>query len=519
MKLPGQHTNYQIMKKKIVLWGTDETDKKILLALELLAEENKVKLFSFPEEIATEEFYNQMMNEWREDLEVSFPKDHKTVDRPLSMTEDLLPEDIRVERTDLITRAKAEWHFVVLSGKLYDLYKSELEDLRERINGLSEYDSGIFEEMKVFWAKVSEQARDKNLFRGHADKLKELTNELFAKMKELRSKANEEFAKISKENRQRFDEQIEKINDKIDKGLGLKPIFDELKSMQAEFNKEKFTKSDRNSLWNKIDEAFKKVKLKRYGDKGVDPNNSSRLERRYKGLIAAIEKMEKSIARDMKDIEFQNKRADTTQGQLEMQIRQAKAKMVQERIDSKNLKLKDMLSTRSNLEKKLHAEQQKMAAEQQKQKVKEKAEELKEKVAEEISHKAELMKEEADKLDEAAKAINEGPENDQVGKESEQAEEKENVLENIKTEIGEMIEDVVDTVKAVSEVVEENLEEKGEQIKKKLKDKADELNLEEKLDTLKEKAEDIKEKVEDTIEEVMDTLSGAKAKKKKDEEE
>lgn len=506
------------MKKKIVLWGTDETDKKVLLALELLAEENKVKLFSFPEETATEEFYKQMMNEWREDREVPFPETFKTMDRPLSMTEDLLPEDIRVERTDIITRAKAEWHFVVLSGKLYDLYKSELEDLRERINGLSEYDSGIFEEMKAFWAKVSEQARDRNLFRDHADKLKEITNDLFAKMKELRSKANEEFAKLSKENRKRFDEQIEKINEKIDKGLGLKPIFDELKDLQAEFNKEKFTKSDRNSLWNKIDEAFKKVKLKRYGEKGVDSNKSSRLERRYKGLIAAIEKMEKSIARDMKDIAFQNKRADTTQGQLEMQIRQAKAKMVQERIDSKKLKLEDMLATRTELEKKLQAEQQRMAAEQQKLKVKKKAEELKEKVAEEINQKAENMKEEADKLKEAAKAINDEPEKAQKNQ-KENAEEKGNVLEDMKTEIGEVIEDVVDTVKAVSEVVEENLEAKGDQIKQKLKEKAEEMKLEEKLDTIKEKAEDIKEKIEDSIEEVIDTISGEKEKKKKDEEE
>jgi len=507
------------MKKKIVLWGTDETDKKVLLALELLADENTVRLSSFPEEIATEEFYNQMMNDWREEREVSFPEGHKTIDRPLSMTEDLLPEDIRVERTDLITRAKAEWHFVVLSGKLYELYKSELEDLRERINGLSEYDSGIFEEMKAFWAKVSEQARDKNLFRDHADKLKEITNDLFAKMKELRSKANEEFAKFSKENRTRFDERIEKINEKIEKGLGLKPIFDELKDLQAEFNKEKFTKSDRNSLWNKIDEAFKKVKLKRYGDKGVDSNKSSRLERRYKGLVSAIDKMEKSIARDMKDIEFQNRRADTTQGQLEMQIRQAKAKMVQGRIDSKKLKLEDMLATRSDLEKKLEAEQQRMAAEQQKQKVKEKAEELKGKVAEEISQKAEEMQKETDKLEEAAKAINDGPEQAKEGKEEKQAEEKESVFENVKTEIGDIIEDVVDTVKAVSEVVEENLEEKTDQIKQKVKEKAEEMKLEEKLDSIKEKAEGIKEKIEDSIEEVIDTISGDKEKKKNDEEE
>ena len=53
------------MKKKIVLWGTDNEEKKILIALELLAQENKVNLITFPEEIATESLYNLMMDKWR----------------------------------------------------------------------------------------------------------------------------------------------------------------------------------------------------------------------------------------------------------------------------------------------------------------------------------------------------------------------------------------------------------------------------------------------------------------------
>ena len=72
----------KIMKKKIVLWGSDENDKKVLLALELLAKENKVNLYSFPEEVATEEFYNKLMDDWREDKELVFPENHTLLERP-----------------------------------------------------------------------------------------------------------------------------------------------------------------------------------------------------------------------------------------------------------------------------------------------------------------------------------------------------------------------------------------------------------------------------------------------------
>ena len=481
----------KIMKKKIVLWGSDENDKKVLLALELLAKENKVNLYSFPEEVATEEFYNKLMDDWREDKELVFPENHKLLERPLSVTEDLLPETIKVQRTDVVTRAKTEWHFAVLSTKLYDLYKSELEELKEKIGRLESFDANLFEELKSFWSKVAEQARDKNLFRDHADKLKEITNNLFAQLKEFKSKANEELKKISEENKARFAQQLDQIDEKIEKGLGLKPLFDELKSLQNEFKSTKFTREDRNSLWERIDASFKNFKAKKYGDNATDNNASSRLERRYKGLLSAIEKMEKSIARDEKDINFQNKRVDQTQGQLEMQIRQAKIKMIEERINSKRDKLNDMLKTKSELEKKLRKEEEK-------QKISNKKEELKAKIADEIHQKAEEMDQVADKLEEAAKAINKNPEETK----------EESMLEKIKTEIVETVEDVVDTVKAVSEVVEENVESKLEELKDKAEDLAEKHQVKDKLEALKDKAEALAERVEEKLDDIGDKIKG-----------
>ena len=119
------------MKTKIVLWGENAENEKILLAIELLEKDNKILIHVFPQEVATEEFYQTMLDKWRENHEVVFPANHKTIERPLSISDSLLPDDIKTERTDVISRAQAEWHFVVLSTKLYETYKGEIDELKE----------------------------------------------------------------------------------------------------------------------------------------------------------------------------------------------------------------------------------------------------------------------------------------------------------------------------------------------------------------------------------------------------
>ena len=83
------------MKKKLVLWGTNANDERVLIAMQLHPETNKVSIYTFPEDVATEEFSNRMMNEWRNDQEVPFPENHTTQERELTVSESILPEDLR----------------------------------------------------------------------------------------------------------------------------------------------------------------------------------------------------------------------------------------------------------------------------------------------------------------------------------------------------------------------------------------------------------------------------------------
>ncbi|MDX1942440.1 MAG: hypothetical protein SFU99_17890 [Saprospiraceae bacterium] len=348
------------MKPRLVLWGNDAQNERVLIALELRPDDNKVNVYTFPENVVTEEFHQKMMDDWRNGTPLDFPEGYTTTERELTVSESLLPEDLKVERADVVQRAQTEWHFMVLSAKLNEAYSNEVSELKDRVEKLESYDNDIWDELKGFWDKVQNQVRDRNLLREHSDNLRDAINGLFARMKEMRSKLDEQFDKVSKDNYDRFMDLLANVEKKITDGLRLAPIFDELKELQRKFRDSKLSRDHRTKVWERLDAAFKMVKEKRFGpETGDDRSPGDRLQRRYEGLVSAIEKMERSIRRDRDDLDFQSRKIERTDGQLEAQIRQAKIKMIEERIRSKEEKLNEMVGTKTELEQRITQQRRK----------------------------------------------------------------------------------------------------------------------------------------------------------------
>ena len=451
------------MKTKIVLWGTNENDEKVLLGIELIDKENKVNIYAFPESSATEDFYNLMLNDWRINNPVVFPENHTIIERPLSITESLLPDNLKVTRMDVVNRAKTEWHFIVLSAKLYQSYKIEIEEFKERIAASGVFDKNIWEELKLFWKKVQEQVYEKSLFREHAKELHDETNVLFDKLKEFRKKLDQEFQKGSKERAEVFQKRLSDVQKKISDGFGLQPLWNEMKKMQTDFRSENLSKHDRNDLWNKIDAVFKAIKEKKYGSKqgGGNKNNAlERIENRYKGLLAAVKKMENSIKWDKKDLNFQGGRVQDTFGQLEQEIRKAKIKMIEERINSKEVKLNEMLTTKTMLEEKIAKEHEKIARIAEAQKIKEAELAAKARIKSEIEAKNKSVEETigsetiaaavaatgSSKPVEETKPVSETPKEDPASKEE---------ANKVESPVSDEVEAVVAEAKEVEKPVEE----------------------------------------------------------------
>ncbi len=354
------------MKSKLVLWGSNAADERLLIALQLRASENKVDVWTVPDAVATEEFSQKLMNEWRSNnAEEVFPEGTTHIVRDLSIAGSLLPDDIKVEKGDLIHRAQSEWQFAVLSNKLSEAYRSELNMIEDKVSQLTAYSGELWDSLKQFWNKVQDQVKDRNLYREHADSLRDDANAMFDKLKEMRTSLNNEFESKSKSVYEQFNTTLETVDKKIQDGVRNFPaLFDELKQTQIKFRDAKMTREHSAEIWNKLDGAFKKLKEKRFGSAGPDAANASAADRythRLDGLMGAVDKMQQSIDRDIEEIQFQKKRQSNAEGQLESQIRQAKINLIQDRIKSKEEKLNEMMATKAEIESKMKSQKERDA--------------------------------------------------------------------------------------------------------------------------------------------------------------
>lgn len=455
------------MKNRIVLWGQNADDDRLLMSIQLLPEANQVEIKTWKEPKANEDLYKLLFEFWRNDKEAELPEPDAEIQRPLSVSNTLLPDELRVEDGDLIQRAQTEWHFTVLSVKLHQAYQAEIDELEQVVSKLDDYDKDVWDRLKEFWGKVEGQIREKNLLREQANSLRERSNELFNTLKGLRKRLDSEFKSISTDNRERLMNALGAVEENISKNLRMQSLFDELKKIQSQYHEAKMTREDRDKVWARLDKAFKSVKEKRFGsdDKGSPTN---RLDKRLQGLAGALESMERSIKRDEEELEFQNKRIGSAGGQLEAQLRQAKTIMIEERLRSKKEKYDDMVKTQEDLVKRLESLQ---AKEEQRQRLEEAKAAAKVKIdAQMKEQEAVLSDEEAEKLKKAAEELKASKQK-KAKKEATSKTEKPAAEESLAVAVGslmsESLQDVVDTIRAVADVVGDKI---AEEVKEFIKE-------------------------------------------------
>ncbi|MEM6396656.1 MAG: hypothetical protein AAF741_09935 [Bacteroidota bacterium] len=397
------------MRNRIAVWGRDGDQNRVMITLELKTEDNLVHILTYPEKVVTDEVYGKFMTQWRKNQEVELPEAGRSIVRELSVTDSLLPDELKAEQTDMINLAQNEWHYAVLSDKMTKSYLGELAEIGDAIERSGEYDSNTWNRLKSFWEKVQTQLRDKTLLRQHGNKLRQGTDELFNKMKELRSKKDQELREKSQEIVAEFNEKLAKLEGDIEEGSHLRRVFDDLRKVQSKFHNAKFHRKDRDLIYKRIDAAFKAVKAKRGQGGGGNDGGAGRTKKRYDGLINAMERMQNSINRDHKDLEFQRKRITNTDEQMEAEIRRAKIQMIQSRVDSKQEKLNDMLKTKRMLEDRMEKEKKRAEKAKEREAQRKVEAEIKAKLeAERAKKQAQRSEEEKAKLEAAAAAIKEG---------------------------------------------------------------------------------------------------------------
>ncbi|MBK7697420.1 MAG: hypothetical protein IPJ39_01170 [Saprospiraceae bacterium] len=286
-----------------------------------------------------------------------------------------------------------------------------------------------------------------------------------------------------------FRQELSEIEEKVEKGLGLSPLFEDRKKVQAKIKDFKFTKDDRNELWDKIDSTFKKLKEKRGNESHQHSNNKlARLEASYNGFVRCHPKMQKSVDFDQKDLDYQVKKVGDSDGQLESLLRAAKIKMIEERLKSKQEKLDDMQLTKTEIESKMEKEKKRAVKVERQEKLDEAKESVKQKIAVGIAEQSKEMDKISDKLEKAATELA-------------RPKKSGSFMDKLSESVEQLVEDVVDTAKAVAEVAEEKLEELMEAAENTAEKVGD------KFENMKDKAEDLADKAEDKLEDVVENAS------------
>lgn len=362
------------MRTRYVSWGKDKDNNRVLLALELNPESNDITTYIFPENVVTADFEKDLLNQWNPRKEEVNMPEHKEVKSFLNITNPLVSEDISWEKPEEENRLRMEWNVMVLSKQLLDNYREELKSIQTRAEGLTEFSREIWDELREFWAKAQNQIRDRSLLREHSRELRKETDTLFDQLKDLRKQLNVELRAESAVVKENFLANLKVIEDKIEKNLSHHPIFNDLKDLQRKLKSENLVREDRNLLWKEIDTLFKRVKKSKpdVQQKGLE-FHLSRNENRRTGLVKAIDRMRSSIGRDKKELErIKGGENPENQGhQLEAALKEFRVLSLEQKIESKTIKLEDMNKTLEMLDDNIANLNEKIALEKKEAELKE----------------------------------------------------------------------------------------------------------------------------------------------------
>jgi len=334
------------MKDRIVIWGQDEKDTDVLIAIRLLQNSDIIKIWTFPIKGIDDAFVDGLFKDWKDGDEEKFPQPHTLVERGIS-EENMLPEGLKTPKTDVIKIAEQEWRVRVLSYRLYEHIKQQIEQLKVRVGNLTIYSKDVWEEAKDVSRSIKENTLDRNIKREQTTELRKGIDEVFDQMKKLQNVEQAKYLETSKNNMVAIRTKVTEVLEKVGTERNTKTLWNKLLAYQQEVKGMQMSPRDRNALRLNFNEAFNALKA------DIKSNVGNRLNARVNGLKSAIGKMEASIKRDKDNVAYQSERINkNSTSQLEYQLRSAKLKLIEDRIQSKEQKLHDMYLTLKDLEKK-----------------------------------------------------------------------------------------------------------------------------------------------------------------------
>lgn len=142
------------MNTRLVLWGEIGTDRKALIALYLEEAAAKIHIYAFPKDEVSKEIQDALFVEWKNGGDFSFPENahHWEID---ANSDSILPEEVKVERVDIVLQSQHKWGKKLMSSKINQLLTDEVKLLEEKTAVLAVYEQSAWEKAKAQWEKIA----------------------------------------------------------------------------------------------------------------------------------------------------------------------------------------------------------------------------------------------------------------------------------------------------------------------------------------------------------------------------
>jgi chromosome segregation ATPase len=334
-------------KNRFATKALNQKDEPILVVLELNVNSMNIEVRYFSTSTMKEDEIEDFIKKFSNGEEVIFPE-NTTLENRSFTEESLLPDNIKIEgKSGAIRQLQNEWSYLLLNAKLFEQFNAQLEDIKIKAAELKGFSSELFDEAKEFWEKVLEYKKEREISQEKLAYFKEEINGVFDHLKKLKESLLKEKDAASEKIREEFSVTLASIDARLEEqGVHFKTIMEELKVLQTKLRGEDIKRDIKNILFDDIQARYDKIKVRR--EEVLGGVNNSRID----GLTQALERTQKSLNMDVRDLDFNTKKLNSVDSKLELQLREAKIKVLKDRITSKEEKVADIQKTLNKLTKK-----------------------------------------------------------------------------------------------------------------------------------------------------------------------
>ncbi len=334
-------------KNKFATRALNSKDEPIFVTMELAVSTMEIEIKSFPIATKSDSEIEDLITKWNNGETIEYPEGTEEQKRAFT-DESLLPDNIKVDgKSGAIRQLQNEWSYLILNTKLFEQFNTDLDIIKQKAGEIKAFSHELFDETKEFWEKILEFKKEREISQDKLNFFKEEINGVFDHLKHLKESMLKEKDEFSDKIKQEFTESISNIEAKLTEStVHFKTLMDELKEMQTKLKSSDVKRDIKNILFDQLQGTFEKVKTKRDEILGGAQNS------RVSGLQTALERIQKTLDLDKKDLDYNVKKLKVVNNNLELQLREAKINVLKDRIASKEEKVADITKTLGKLTRK-----------------------------------------------------------------------------------------------------------------------------------------------------------------------